>query len=226
MRARSMMISTAMIVAASSAALAQPNAGASAKKPQAKAARIPQKAKLADRVKPQLKTDEPSAPALGRLPQAPQPAHEVTDLAKTLAGTYACTGSFANQGGGLRKSSARMKVSTDLDGAWISFDINERVSDAAPFPVKLHMERTYCNDARAWTNVTRDNSGAIVMTTAEHGGDDTSTWTGTTHKDGVTVQIRAQEERDDRAGAIRLMGEISTDGKAFAKQYDLSCTKQ
>jgi hypothetical protein len=219
MQSRSMMISAAMIVAASSAALAQGDA-----KPRAKAARMPQKAKLADRVRPAVKADdEPTTPDLGRQTSAPQPAHQVTDLAKTLAGTYACTGSFANTGGGTRRSSARMKVSTDLDGAWIAFDITERGGDDAPFPIKLHMERTFSNDARTWTNVLRDNTGAVAVTTSEHGGDDSATWTGTSHKDGVKVHIRGREQRD--AGALHLVGEVSADGKTFTKQYDLSCTK-
>jgi hypothetical protein len=224
MRVRTMLVGTVMLIAASSVARAQDESRPH--KPTPKAARMPAHAKLADGVKAQQKVDaEPSERTSDRPPAAPVPARDVTDLARTLKGSYACTGTIANQGGGQRKTVARLKVSTDLDGAWIGFDLTEQPSDDAPFPVRLHVDRTYCSDMRMWTSVMRDNSGGLEVTTSEHGSEESSTWLGGGHRDGARVTIRVHEQRDDHAGTLALRGEVSSDGRTFVKEYDLTCAK-
>jgi hypothetical protein len=192
-------------------------------KPKAKAAHVPPKPHTPSSVSPTIKHDELG---LGAAETAPAgPAHAVTQLAETLGGRYKCTGSVANAGGGFRSTAARMKVTSSLDGYWLAFDVDETASDAAPFPEKLHIVRTYDEGARAWTSVAIDNRGRMATTTADHADEQSVTWLGTSHRDGDRVLVRSHDERDDHAGTIRLWSELSRDGSTYEKTYDFSCTK-
>src|SRR5262245_59002269 len=127
MLARTMTVAASGLLVAASAA-AQPEARTPVKKPEAKAARVPAaRPRLPDSVQPSLKQDaERGVAGSDRLPPAPVPAHQVTDLARTLKGTYACSGALARLDGAVRPTEARMKVAPDLDGYWIAFDITEQ----------------------------------------------------------------------------------------------------
>ena len=200
------------------------DANAPKHKPAPKAARVPTRPKIPRVMRPAIKHDaEPAATMLDRT-APPLPAQEVTDLAKTLAGRYRCKGTIANAEGGLRNTTAKLKVSTDLDGYWIAFDLDEDKT-AADYPLAIHMDRTYSSGVRAWQGVMLDNRGNLSETTADHADEQASTWLGTTHKDGAKVLVRTHEERDDRAGQIRLWNELSADGQAYRIQFDLTCTK-
>lgn len=194
-----------------------------ASRPKPKAARVPARPKIPTTVRPSIKHDAEPDVTSDRPAAPPVPAQQVTELGKTIAGTYRCTGSFANVEGGLRRTSARLKVGTDLDGYWITYDITEN-KDATAYPMKIHIARTYSDAARAWQSVMTDNRGGLQVTTAEHGDEQAVTWLGNTHKDGAKALVRAHDDRDDHAGQIRLWGELSADGSTYTKQYDLTCT--
>jgi hypothetical protein len=208
------------IVAA--ALFASPSAFA---KPKAKAARVPPRPHLPSSVSPTIKQDVELGRAAGESAPA-APAQALTTLASTIGGRYKCSGTIANEGGGERTTAARMKVGSSLDGYWLAFDLDETASDAAPFPEKLHIVRTYDEGARAWTSVAIDNRGRMTSETADHGDEQAVTWLGTSHRDGDRVEVRTHDERDDRAGTIRLWSELSRDGKTYEKQYDFTCSKQ
>jgi len=173
----------------------------------------------------QAKHKEVTVKAAMRPPPVPVPPEMVSSLGESLRGTYKCTGEIAGTDGAIRKTNARLGVSTGLDGYWITFDVSERRSDAAPYPEKLRIVQTYDQGARSWTSVAMDNRGTLTSATADHGDEQAVTWLGNSHIDGDLVRVRAHEERDDRAGTIRLWSEISRDGQTYLKQYDFDCAR-
>ncbi len=204
------------------ALLASPSAFA---KPKAKAARVPPRPSIPTATSPTIKHDVELGRAGGELAPA-APAESVTTLAHTLGGRYRCTGSIANEGGGERTTAAKLNVAPSLDGYWLAYDLDEVSSAAAPFPEKLHIVRTYDEGARAWTSVAIDNRGRMTQSTADHGDEQAVTWLGTSHRDGDRVLVRTHDERDDRAGTMRLWSELSRDGTTYMKQYDFTCARQ
>jgi hypothetical protein len=187
---------------------------------------------IADPPHPQIPTHEPpakheEAPAASSMPAAPAPVppEAVSTLGHALRGTYKCTGEIASPDGSIRKTSARLGVSTGLDGYWITFDVDEHRSKASPYPQKIRIVQTFDAGARAWTSVAIDNRGTLTSSTADHGDELAVTWLGNSHADGDLVRVRAHEERDDKAGTIRLWSEMSRDGQTYLKQYDFECAK-
>jgi hypothetical protein len=193
-------------------------------KPTPKAARVPTRPKIPTVVRPTIKHDAEPAATMADRTAPPLPAQDVGELEKSLEGRYRCKGTIANAEGGLRDARAHLKVSSDLDGYWIAFDLDEDKS-SADYPLKIHIDRTYSSGARAWQGVMLDNRGNLAETTADRADEQAVTWLGSTHKDGAKVRVRTHEERDDRAGQIRLWNEISADGQAYRIQFDLTCTK-
>src|SRR5262249_2595560 len=147
------------------------------------------------------------------------------ELGAALRGTYTCKGEIASPDGSIRKTTARLGVTTGLDGYWITFDVDEHRSKSAPYPQKIRIVQTYDEGARAWTRVAIANRGTPPSAAADHGDEPAVTWLGNSHADGDLVRVRAHEERDDYAGTIRLWSELSRDGQTYLKQYDLECSK-
>ena len=214
----------AVLVASSAIA---PPASAQDKRPVPKAAHVPPRPRLPEAMTPQVSREiEPAGRQWDHVPAPPMPAQQVTDLARTLAGTYRCRGSILDiHDGHLRPARANLSVAAELDGYWIGFSIAEQRSARAPFPLRVHLARTYVAGARTWTSVMMDNRGRLDVTSADRATEPTVTWRGTASVDGATVRVRVHEDRDDTAGTIRLSREISTDGSTYAKQFDLSCVR-
>jgi hypothetical protein len=214
----------AMLVAAS--ALAQAD-GAQNKRPIAKAAHVPSRPALPEGVTPQVAHEvEPARRQWDHVPAPPMPAQQVTDLTRALAGTYRCRGSVMNlHDGRLRPSRATMRIGGELDGYWIGWTIEEQQSDVAPFPLRVHLARTYVAGARTWTSVMMDNRGRLEVLSSDHGADASITWRGMSSVDGGAVRVRLHEDRDDAAGVIRMWREVSADGATYVKQLDLTCRR-
>lgn len=217
--------SAAIVLLASSAALADPSKPPEPKTPVPKAARVPTTRPKVSPMRPAVKKDEP--PMTDTSTSAPAaPAQQVTQLATAVKGTYACTSSVVEPSGRVRSATAKMKVATDLDGYWISYDVTEAPAADNPYPAKLHIARTYAPDARLWTSIARDNAGRVEVTTTSDAAASDATWLGNTHRDGARAIVRTRDERDAKSGTLRLLTEVSTDGKTYVKQYELSCNKK
>lgn len=214
----------ALLVASTAIA---PTASAQDKRPIPKAAHVPSRPRLPEAVTPQVAHEiAPPQRQWDHVPAPPMPAQQVTDLARTLAGTYRCRGSILDvHDGKLRPARASLSIGTELDGYWIGFSIAEQRSERAPFPLRVHLARSYVAGARTWTSVMMDNRGRLDVTSADRATEASVTWRGSASVDGGSVRVRVHEDRDDAAGTIRLWREISTDGSTYAKQFELSCVR-
>ena len=151
-------------------------------------------------------------------PPPPPPAAEIAQLAKQVAGTYACKGVQLAADHSSTPVTAKLSIKLALGGAWILSSLAELKADG----LQLDEYRTYDPVAKQWTRIQLASSTGHVISTSlgEKGG--TWTWEGTATSPLGTQQLRDYEQLGDRQ--LKLWGEALLGG-TWQKLYEVTCKR-
>lgn len=108
-------------------------------------------------------------------PPGADPAPELALLAKQLAGTWTCTGSYRGSDGKAHAIAGTTKISLELGGAWLHLAV---VTTANGRTTKLAEYRTFDGVAKQWTRVVLANDASHAIATSLGEVDGTWTWDG------------------------------------------------
>jgi hypothetical protein len=155
-----------------------------------------------------------SAAAAGM--QMPKPPTELTDMAKTMGGTWKCTGKL-HMGPETIDVTANITGKLDLDKMWWHESLTQTKAKSTPYHFDAYM--TYDAAAKKWMRVSVDNMGVVESTTSS----DHVTWTGTAMGMGQSMQVKTTVTPSDKE--IKLEGQASMDGKSWMPSFEMDCKK-
>ncbi|MBL9016713.1 MAG: DUF1579 family protein [Myxococcales bacterium] len=152
-------------------------------------------------------------------PKVPQ---EVTDLAKSLTGTWKCTGTATLAPEPEAPLTGTLKTRADLDGFWIRDVFDAKVGKTTRF--KYEAFTTF--DGKKWRRVLLDNRGSQALGTCDgvkDGG--RMDWNLDVMGQGPVAMFRDHLDATDPK-LLKLSGELSSDkGKSWTKVYEMTCKK-
>jgi hypothetical protein len=158
------------------------------------------------------------APVLRHVPPPAPPVTpplEVTQLAKQIAGTYACKGVMFVGNGASQPLTAKLAIKTALGGAWLASSLQ---SDS--FSVDDY--RTFDTIGKQWTRIQMTSTIAHAVSTSLGDKSGAWTWEGTQSSPSGTMQVRDHEELGK--GQLKLWGEALLGG-SWQKSYELTCKR-
>lgn len=214
-------LSFAIITCATSVAFAQGAGSGAAKAPEAK--------KDAPKAEPAKKDAPKAEPAKGAPAEAmkkeppkkmemPKPPAEVAEMAKGIAGTWKCTGNLYNpMDGSSMPAKMTMVNKLDADKAWI-------VSTLTGLPTKMMMMATYDTNTKKWYRIITDGTGSSDTSWATQSAGKL-VWDGEGRGYGMKPWKSRLTEEPVSPKEVKMMGEMSMDGKTWAKGWDAVCKK-
>jgi hypothetical protein len=154
--------------------------------------------------------------------EAPKPPQELTDLAKSMGGTWQCTGKV--DVGGTMHNDAKGTVThkVDLDGFWISSSI----TSSLPGLGEMHaiFLTAYDASAKKFYRLTANSRGGHGTGWGTAAGKKIS-WEGDSHFPTGDVKFRGSEEMVSPT-EVHVLGEYSKDGgKTWTPDHELTCKK-
>jgi hypothetical protein len=155
-----------------------------------------------------------AAPAAMTMPKPPQ---ELLDMAKTMGGTWKCSGTIHMGPTESMAVTANITGKLDLDKMWWHESLTQTKAKGQPYHFDAYM--TYDTAAKKWYRVSVDNMGVVESTTST----DHMTWTGTTMGMGQTFQTKTVATPSDKE--IKLEAQMSMDGKAWMPSFEMDCKK-
>ena len=161
-------------------------------------------------------------------PKPAEPAQELKDAAKGMAGTWKCTGQAEVMGQMIDvKATITHKVDS-LGGFWIntSFTGTAAAKEMAKMPpMKSTWYTTYNANQKKWYRTMMNGRGGVGWGWGTMTGTKAS-WEGEAHwPDGTDVKTRATEEMVSPK-EMHATGEYSKDGgKTWNKDHDATCKK-
>jgi len=175
-------------------------------------AKAPADKKAPDAGKP---ADKPAAM------EAPKPPQEVADMAKSIAGTWKCTGKAQMGPGAPVDFTASITQKLDLDKWWIQGSL----ATTGKVPFKFTEYTGYDPVGKKWHRMGVDNMGGGRTMEASGMTDGKMVWEGTGMEMGQMVKLRDTEEvMKDKS--FHTLGEESTDGgKTWKMGHDATCKK-
>jgi hypothetical protein len=173
----------------------------------------------ADAAKKAPPADEKAAP-----PKPAEPAQELKDMAKGMAGTWKCTGQAEIMG---QMIDVKATITNKVDPTLGAFWINTQFVGTAPKmpPMKSSWYTTYNSNDKKLYRVMMNSRGGVSMAWGTMA-DKKTTWEGESHwPDGTAAKMRATEEMTSPK-EMHAMGEYSKDGgKTWSKDHDATCKK-
>jgi len=208
------------MIATSSLAIGDSPKGSGAKPDMAKPDMAKPDTVKHDMAKPDMaKADDAAKPAM---PKAPK---ELADLAKSMTGTWKCTGK------GLGEDMKTMHDMTGtarpklvMDGFWLQMSY-----DAKMPKMPFHFESYTTVDAAShqWRRVMIENNGGQSIGTSSGPKDNKMDWDLQSTGPMGTAMFRDHEDWSDPKVGFKSWGEISMDkGKTWMKVYEQTCTKK
>lgn len=167
------------------------------------------------------------APEPAKMPEL-KPAPEVAAMAKTMAGTWKCTGKVAmdpSNPANMSDMKGTFKASLDLDKYWIKGEWTSTVGKAKSRGV-FYM--TYDPAAKKWYRHGMDSMGmgGMAWSTGLPAGakEGKMVWEGESHMMGMMMKDRSTEEI--AAKSVKMTSEMSHDGgKKWVTGMEMTCTK-
>lgn len=169
------------------------------------------------------KKEAPKADAKKMEPmKAPQ---EVTDMAKTMSGTWKCDGKMVTdmtKPTEMTPSKMTVKFKTDLAGWWIVGNM-----DSPMFKGTMYM--TYDPTAKKWYSMMMDSMGGSESTTSAGMKDNKMVWEGDARSPMpgmAAAKVRETHDMSDMKAGVKMSGEMSMDGgKTWMKGWESTCKK-
>jgi len=202
----------AMVMGMTTMALAQPKSATPATPPAATPA------------KPADKAAPPAATTPAKKPEPPKPPAEVGELAKTLAGTWRCTGKAAMDPTDMTKmTDMKMTMTFKVDNTLGKFWINTTLKSPM---FKGTMFTTYDTNKKMWYRVMVDNMGMSQTEWSSGLKDGKVAWEGEMRgMPGVaSMKVRTTETMVSPK-EVTMLGEGTMDGKTWVKGWEASCKK-
>ena len=192
----------AIITCATSVAFAQGAGSGSAAKAPADA-----KAPAADAKKAPMKMEMPKPPT------------EVAEMAKTMAGTWKCTGTLFNPMDATQSMAAKMTMTTKLDPdkAWL-------LTTLTGLPTKMMIVTTFDAASKKWYRITTDGTGGSDTAWGTATGTKT-VWEGESRGMGMKAWKSRTTEEAVSPKETKMMGEMAMDGKTWVKGWEATCKK-
>lgn len=163
------------------------------------------------------------APAM----ELPKPAQEVTDMVKSMAGTWRCDGTATGMDSKDMKFKGTMTSKADLGGFWAhqSFAGNMGEGKMA-MPFKFESYSTFDSSTKKWRIMMVDNMGGQMVGTSD-GMKDMKMDTMSDTMDGRGKgQFKDHMDMTDMKKGAHMWGEESRDmGRTWNKVYDMTCKK-
>lgn len=205
-------LALALITAATTTAFAQGAGSGAAKAPDMKKADAP---------KADVKT--PPADAKKAEPkkmEMPKPPAEVAEMAKAIVGTWKCTGNLHNPMDGSSMAAKMTMVNKlDADKAWITTSLTG-------LPVKMQMMATYDANSKKWYRIITDGTGGSDTSwAAAPGADKKLVWEGESRGMNMKPWKTRITEEPVSPKEVKMTGEMTMDGKTWAKSWDAVCKK-
>ena len=204
----------AIVTCATSVAFAQGAGSGAAKAPEMKKADAPKtdaKAAPADakKAEPPKKMEMPKAPA------------EVAALAKTLVGTWNCTGSAAMDMADPTKMTPmklKMVMKLDADKAWITAAMTGS-------GMKMNAMTTFDAQSKKWYRILTDSTGGSETAWSAGVQAGKVVWDGEARGMGMKPWKARTTEDMSNPKEVKMTGEMSMDGKTWMKSWEASCKK-
>jgi hypothetical protein len=165
----------------------------------------------------------PPAPAM----EAPKPAAEIAEMAKSMAGSWRCDGTSMGMDMKDAKFKGKMTTKVDLDGWWVH-DSMEGTAGEGKTAEKFKMEAytTYDASTKKWRRVAvMTNGGQLVG--ASDGMKDMKMDFALDSTSGMGAgMFKDHVDMSDMKKGAHTWGEMSMDkGKTWIKVYDMTCKK-
>jgi hypothetical protein len=203
-------LTLAMITFASSVALAQGAGSGAAKAPEAKKADAPK----AD-AKAAPPADAKKAAEAMKMKAPP----EVAEMAKSVVGTWKCTGTLINpMDGSTMPAKMTMVNKVDADKAWIT-------STLSGLPNKMSMMATYDANSKKWYRIITDSTGGSDVSWAASPAGGKMVWEGEGRGMNMKPWKTKITEETVSPKEVKMMGEYAIDGKTYAKTWEAVCKK-
>ena len=207
-------LTLAMITFASSVALAQGAGSGAAKAPEAKKADAP-------------KADSKAAPADAKKAEAPKkmempkPPAEVAELAKTVGGTWNCTGSAAMDPTDPTKMTPmklKMVMKLDADKAWVTGAMTGG-------GMKMNTMTTFDANSKKWYRILTDSTGGSEIAWSSGPQNGKVMWDGEARGMGMKPWKTRETEDMSNPKEVKMTGEMTMDGKTWMKSWEATCKK-
>ena len=212
-------LSIALITAATSVAFAQAPAAPAKTAPAAPAKAAPAAPVKAEPMKEKAAMpakDAKAAPAKMEPPKAPT---EIADFAKTMVGTWKCTGTMADMADMTKTKPMKLSMTAklDLDKWWIN------VALTGTFKGQMYV--TYDTASKKWYRTMVDSWGGSETSWSTGMANNKLVWEGEGRGMGMTMKMRTTEETMSPKN-MKMTGEMSMDnGKKWMKGWEADCKK-
>lgn len=177
-----------------------------------------------DAKKPDPKDAKKEAPKAFELPKPPQ---EIADFAKSMAGTWTCTGKMMADPAKPTemvdmKAKNTFKLNTDLDKWWIQMNLEIPMGKAK---MKIQAFTTFNPSDKKWYRYGVDNMGGAEWTSSAGPKDNKIVWEGESMGPMGKAKVRHHDDMSDAKAGVKVKGEMSMDGKTWVTGYEATCKK-
>lgn len=172
----------------------------------------------------------PATPAKAEPPkkmEAPKPDPAIAEMAKSMVGTWKCTGKAAMNPADMTqmtdmKMTMTFKVDGNLDKFWI---VGTMASQGKP-SFKGTMYTTYDAASKKWVRLAVDNMGGSETNTSMGLKDGKMLWEGEARMPGMgNMKTRTTETLTTPGKEVSIVGEGTMDGKTWMKGWEATCKK-
>lgn len=169
----------------------------------------------------------PKAPEAPKKMEAPKPPAEIAELAKTMVGTWKCTGKATmNPADPTQMSDMKSTMTYKVDATMDKFWITGTMASQSKPTVKGMMHTTYDTTAKKWYRVGVDNMGGSETAWSTGVKDGKVVWDGDARMPGMgTMKTRTTETMAAGGKEITIVAEGTMDGKTWLKGWEATCKK-
>jgi len=158
-----------------------------------------------------------------KAPEMPKPPAEIDAMAKTMVGTWKCTGTTSAPHGSSAKVAGKVTAKVDLDKWWLN-DVFEGKGDRGAF--KTVSFSTFDAASKKWRRVSVDNMGQQYVGTSDGIKDGKVVWNLDFLGAMGAGQFKDTIDPSDPKTGVKFSGLMSVDkGKSWKPVYEMLCKK-
>lgn len=158
--------------------------------------------------------------------EMPKPPQELADAAKQMSGTWKCAGkALMDPSKPTEMTDMKMTIKSSLDkslgGWWVTSSM-----DAPMFKGMMHV--TYDTSAKKFYSVMIDNMGGSQTMWSPGLKDGKMMWEGDARSSMpgmASMKVRETDDMTDAKAGMKMVGEMSMDGKTWMKAWEATCKK-
>ena len=158
--------------------------------------------------------------------EMPKPAAELTEMSKSWVGTWKCTGKAMmdpTKPTEMADMKMTMKFVADknLGGHWLTGTM-----DSPMFKGMMHV--TYDSNAKKFYSVMVDNMGGSQTMWSAGVKENKMLWEGDARSSMpgmATAKVRETQDMTDMKAGLKMVGEMTMDGKNWMKGWEATCKK-